>query len=74
MATMEEVPRVSLSEIDSDEVTVFIELEKPTEDDLVKLYKTYREGGGEAYEPFESKLRECEARSEAAAEQESGVL
>ena len=58
---MEEVPIIALDEGGEEDVTVFIDLEEPSRESILKLYKTYREGGGEPYEPYESMLRESES-------------
>jgi hypothetical protein len=47
-----------LNQPEGDDVTVFIEIDDPSEEDLMRLYRTYREGGGEPYEPYESTMRE----------------
>ena len=42
---------------EGDDVTVFLEVEDPPETELLRLYRTYRDGGGEPYEPYESMLK-----------------
>jgi hypothetical protein len=59
METVENIPIVSIDDPEeSDEVTVLMEVEPPSVDDVLNLYKLYREGGGDPYEPYEAMLRE----------------
>lgn len=56
-AIVEEIPVLTdLNGPESDDVTVFIEVGDPTEEEILRLYQTYRDGGGDAYEPYESML------------------
>jgi hypothetical protein len=65
VSSVEEIPIVKFDEADGDEVAVFIDLDEPTEEDVLRLYKTYLEGGGKPYEPYDSMLKEHERRAHA---------
>jgi hypothetical protein len=51
-------PTVEFDDPDADElVTAFIEIPEPTTEQMLALYKAYRETGGDPYEPYESLLK-----------------
>jgi hypothetical protein len=55
----EKIPVITdLDGPERDEVTVLIEIDDPPEDEVLRLYRTYRDSGGEPYEPYESMMRD----------------
>jgi hypothetical protein len=52
-----EAPRASGTPEDS-EAGFSVYYPEPSEDEMLSTYRTYREGGGEPFEPYETSLRQ----------------